>query len=541
LSNDARNVPVLMLLFNRPHLTERTFEAVRAARPARLYLAADGPRPRVRGEAERCARARAVADRVDWPCEVRTRFRDENLGLRRAVPDAIAWLFDEEEAGVILEDDCLAGPGFFRFCAELLDRYATDERVMMVSGNNFLDRPPQTRASYYFSRLFRIWGWATWRRAWARYDPDMRRWPEVRGTDFLLKILPDRRWVVETADALDRVHAGQLESWAWRWVFSCWTHKGLSAVPVRNLVMNIGFGPEATHTTAVDPRKVRPAEEMGFPLTHPDAVAPDAEADQREILALGIRERWRAAARLRRAVRRALPRPVVGALRWVRARLHAAQRSKPERSHPHGAASQARRAACYQFCRDRYVRATDVVLNLGGGLEEGLRMLGGKAQALHGVEVDERALARAQRVFEGHPLVKSLSLYDGRHLPFPDKSVDGVVCVEALERVEDYEAFLRELARVARRFVFLSTPRRRPERALPDGRPKDRPHLREWSYAELEEILSNLDLPRTWHFLDGEENGPFRWAQAQGPDTRALVFVLRPSEQGAPRSVRGEA
>jgi len=115
--------PVLFLIFNRPDTTTRVFEAIRAARPERLYVAADGPRMTREGEAERCAEARRIATAVDWPCEVKTLFRETNLGCRAAVSGAITWFFEHEEEGIILEDDCLPDPSFFPYCTELLAHY----------------------------------------------------------------------------------------------------------------------------------------------------------------------------------------------------------------------------------------------------------------------------------------------------------------------------------------------------------------------------------------------------------------------------------
>ena len=272
-------VPVLLLTFNRPKPTARVFAAIRDARPIRLYVAADGPRPG-RNEEALCAEARAVATRVDWSCEIKTLFRDRNLGCRKAVSEAIDWFFEHESEGVVLEDDCLPDPTFFPYAAELLRHYRDDERVMCISAQHFpgaAHAPPQ---SYFLSRYNHCWGWATWRRAWQHYDRDMSQWPALRSTRWLLDVgvgnpYFQRYW----SDIFDRCYAGKIDSWAYRWTFSVWSQNGLTALPGRNLVCNIGFGSDATHTKSSSPAAL-PLEQIEFPLTHPVHMARDSFADR---------------------------------------------------------------------------------------------------------------------------------------------------------------------------------------------------------------------------------------------------------------------
>jgi hypothetical protein len=172
---------VLFLVFSRPHLTAQVMATIRAAQPKRLYVAADGPRKRP-GEDELCNEARRIATEVDWPCEVRTLFRDTNLGCRVGVSTAMDWFFEHEKEGIILEDDCVPSQSFFPYCAELLDRYRDDARIMCISGDNPRARPVQRRESYVFSRYPLIWGWATWQRAWRLYDATRSSWPEYRSS-----------------------------------------------------------------------------------------------------------------------------------------------------------------------------------------------------------------------------------------------------------------------------------------------------------------------------------------------------------------------
>src|SRR5688572_20529443 len=174
------NTPVLFLIFNRPAVTKQVFEAIREMRPTRLYIAADGPRPAIPNELDNCRKAREAALAVDWECQVKTLFRDKNLGCGRGPSTAITWFFEHETEGIILEDDCMPSPSFFSYCAELLARYRDDTRIMHIAGTN-LEKPQQRdqEHSYHFSNFTYCWGWATWRRAWKFHDFDMKLYNEI--------------------------------------------------------------------------------------------------------------------------------------------------------------------------------------------------------------------------------------------------------------------------------------------------------------------------------------------------------------------------
>jgi len=238
---------VLLVFFRRPELTRQVFEALRRDQPPRLYLAADGPRPGVAGERELCDQTRAVVGAVDWPCEVKTFFRDENVGVRRGVSEAISWFFDHEEEGVIFEDDCVPGPEFLDFCAENLERYRHDSRVLQISGTNF---QPGRRTAYghFFSRYNHVWGWATWRRAWRLYRPELDRLDEflrlAHETAFWDSAKEQKYWRY----IFGRLARGEVESWAYRWQYSVWAEGGLCVYPEASLVLNLGFGGAATNT-----------------------------------------------------------------------------------------------------------------------------------------------------------------------------------------------------------------------------------------------------------------------------------------------------
>jgi cephalosporin hydroxylase/Flp pilus assembly protein TadD len=271
--------PVCLIIFNRPDTTKKVFDAIRQAKPPKLLVIADGARADRPEEAEKCAAARAIINQVDWDCEVLTNYSDVNLGCRDRVASGLDWVFQLVEEAIILEDDCLPHPTFFRFCEKLLERYRHDQQIMVISGNNFQFGRRSSQYSYYFSRYNHTWGWATWRRAWQHYDNEMKLWPQVRDTNWLKDILKDDWAVSSWSKSFQNVYEGGFSIWDYRWTFACWIHQGLSILPNVNLVSNIGFGAEATHTKRVSRLANMQTEEMIFPLQHPSFVIRDEQAD----------------------------------------------------------------------------------------------------------------------------------------------------------------------------------------------------------------------------------------------------------------------
>ena len=259
------------------------FEAIRQARPKRLYVAADGPRPGREGEHDRCEEVRRIASSVDWPCELKTLFRGENVGCKLACSGGISWFFEQEQEGIIFEDDVLPHESLFPFCEELLERYRLDPRIWAISGANFHPREPTVGPSYEFSRYPFSQGWATWRRAWKENDLAMRRWPALRDSDWLLELGGGRRdFDAYWRSIFDAVASGSLNTaWDYQWLFSIWSQHGIGILPAQNLVSNIGFGRDATHTVdTADWQAARPLAPMPFPLRHPAVVEPNADDDR---------------------------------------------------------------------------------------------------------------------------------------------------------------------------------------------------------------------------------------------------------------------
>jgi hypothetical protein len=270
----------VLLVHARPDTTRRLVEIVQAACPSRVLVVADGPRADRVDEAARCSETRAVVEQAEWRCELVTNYADENLGLKRRIESGLDWAFGLVEEAIVLEDDCLPHPSFFPFCEELLDRFRNEPRVLSISGNNFDPAPETARTDYRFSRYPLIWGWATWRRAWQHYDPQMSRWPELRDSGWLDRLLGDRDAVQYWTYTFERTYT-QHHTWDYAWLLASWLADGLSAVPTRNLVTNVGFRDDATNTGA-EYRSVFadvPAVAIEFPLRHPERLERDLGAD----------------------------------------------------------------------------------------------------------------------------------------------------------------------------------------------------------------------------------------------------------------------
>lgn len=275
------NTPVLLMVFNRPRTTKRVFEAIRKIKPARLYIAADGARNDAAGEKEIVESVREIVDiGIDWPCDVKKLYRKKNIGCGKAISEAISWFFENENKGIILEDDTLPESDFFRFCEDLLNKYENDERIMHISGCTFLPQSMTPKDSYYYSELPFIWGWATWKRSWKHYSYSFDFEPSFNFDTFLRKKLTSKKkynyWKKPVIDIL----SGKMDTWDFQWTLTCWWKNGICIVPAKNLVKNIGFGEQGTHTNGSEAiTQTQITENLHWPLSDPAEIKLNKTAD----------------------------------------------------------------------------------------------------------------------------------------------------------------------------------------------------------------------------------------------------------------------
>lgn len=273
----SMDTPLLLIVWRRPHTLRQVIDAIRPVAPKRIYVACDGPNLDRPGEAEKVAATRAVIeDEIDWPCKIERHYSDVNQGCRIGVSRAITWFFDHVEEGIILEDDCLPAQTFFPFCEELLSRYKTDTRVWQISGSTFFpDAISTCNGDYFFSRYGPIWGWATWRRAWAFYDPNLTEWPSMSNTVVMRNVYPDphERRVKHKLGA--KLYGHTIDTWDYQWGMCKNYNSGLNIIPKNNQIVNIGFSEDATHTPSANPNCPKKYIELSMPICHPQFVYED--------------------------------------------------------------------------------------------------------------------------------------------------------------------------------------------------------------------------------------------------------------------------
>ncbi|MDE2020264.1 MAG: glycosyltransferase family 2 protein [Patescibacteria group bacterium] len=316
--------PILFIIYRRPETTKRAFEAIRQARPAKLFVSQEAlPADRLEqsGFAERHAEARAIATNVDWPCEVKTLFFTEHQGIIQGFKKSLDWFFENVEEGIMIEDDEIIEPTYFRFAAEMLEKYRTDTRVMCVTGSDALhyyDQPYKDN-SYYFLSIPCVWGMATWRRAWKLYDPDVKQWPQVRDSKLLYGLLPTRAAAHYFSQKFQLYHDHLVNSWDGQWIFACLANKGLTIYPTKNLISNVGFGSVGALHKAMpgdDLWADLAMEPLSFPLKHPPEVAVNKVWDEYAVGARYAKSKLSTAQKLKWSVESTFPGPYIAVKRF---------------------------------------------------------------------------------------------------------------------------------------------------------------------------------------------------------------------------------
>lgn len=272
------DTPVLIIIFNRPDKVERLIASLQALKPAKIYVSADGPRASVATDIARCASARLALSKIDWPCEVFTNFHECNTGADFGPEKAINWFFSKVDEGIILEDDCMAHPDFFRFAEAMLVRYRNNDQIMMISGNNFQNGISRSEGSYYFSKYPSTWGWASWRRAWKYYDTNTSEYKTFINKNTLDTICQSKIEKKYWSNFFAKINSGKLKHWDIKWIFAIWNNNGLVITPNVNLVTNVGFGQDATHTFKHDDKMVVKTVGLGE-IIPPTTITVNKEAD----------------------------------------------------------------------------------------------------------------------------------------------------------------------------------------------------------------------------------------------------------------------
>jgi len=264
--------PIIFIIFNRPSTTQKVFDSIRDIRPEKLYIIADGPRTNKPDDPTLCQQCRKIVDQIDWPCKLIKDFSNTNQGCKNRISSGLTRAFKIFDYAIILEDDCLPNHSFFKFCEDMLEKYKNNKQIMSITGNNFLFKKQNIiQNSYYFSQYPNIWGWATWKRAWKLYDKEMKDWPKIKKQNVF-----NKTWI----NVFNKAYQQKIDTWDIQWTYSNLINKGLTVVPEKNMVSNIGFSPKATHTHFHTIVANMPTEELNFPLKHPIRIIPNYIADK---------------------------------------------------------------------------------------------------------------------------------------------------------------------------------------------------------------------------------------------------------------------
>lgn len=264
------DTPILFIVFNRPDVTQQVFDQIKKIKPKKLFVAADGFRRNVKGEKQKCEQTRNICENIDWDCEIKTLYREQNLGCKVAVSSAITWFFENVDEGIILEDDCYPDLTFFEYCQNLLEKYRDKSDIFLIGGNNFQKRIIENNESYYFSNYGHIWGWATWKRAWYMHDNDYFNYDPKSSTSELSHIFNSESEKRYWNKIFAACKLGKINTWDYQWQYYIWKNKGISITPNKNLTINLGLKNNSTHFFLNDSYKTNlKCNSISFPLVHP--------------------------------------------------------------------------------------------------------------------------------------------------------------------------------------------------------------------------------------------------------------------------------
>jgi hypothetical protein len=272
------DLPIVLIIYKRSINFDLIIKSLRTIRPTKIYIIADGPAP---GHEQECHDTRVKLEKlVNWPCTIQKNYAEKNLGLKKRFSSGIDWVFEHEDRAIFIEDDCIPDPSFFRFCDELLEKFKDNDQVMTISGDNFQFGKLKIDESYYFSRYPHVWGWATWKRAWSKYDQDMQDWPINKKNNWLVDVLTSRLSALNWSYIFDRMYQNKINTWDYQLTYMSLKNKGLNIIPSVNLVSNHGYDNAATHTKRKSKVMDMATDTMKFPLVHPSKLEWNDQADK---------------------------------------------------------------------------------------------------------------------------------------------------------------------------------------------------------------------------------------------------------------------
>ena len=272
-------VPILLLVFKIPKNIKKILKILEKIKPYKIYISADGPRQYNIDDRKLCDQTKNLFNKLNWKCLIKRNYLKSNLGCKEAVSKGISWFFKNEKSGIILEDDCIPNLDFFKFCQLNLKRYKDVKKIGCITGNNF-QKKIDKKKTYYFSRYPHCWGWATWSRAWKAYDKDISFWPSYKKTDnwknYFKNNIEQKYWT----KIFNNIHDNKIDSWAYPWSLCLWKNKMLTITPSVNLVKNIGFGKEATHTITDYDDQQYETNKLPKKWIHPNEIIPNFRNDE---------------------------------------------------------------------------------------------------------------------------------------------------------------------------------------------------------------------------------------------------------------------
>lgn len=272
------NTPIIFIIFNRPQQTKQVFEEIKKIKPKVLLVIADGPRKKNNEDKKKCTSARAIINDINWDCKVYKKYSNSNLGCKKNISLGLTWCFKKVDEAIILEDDVLPSPDFFKFCSLMLKKYKNNPSIGIISGSSFV-QPKDNHYSYYFSAYVNVWGWATWAHVWRKYDINMKNWQKVKENNNYREIVFSEDEYKFFISSMDKIYRKKLDSWCYVLVYMLWNNKYLNIISNENLICNIGFGKDATHTKSDFTFSRMETSNMKFPLKHPEVIQRNFEYD----------------------------------------------------------------------------------------------------------------------------------------------------------------------------------------------------------------------------------------------------------------------